>query len=57
MLSKYIEYENQNNYKVLENLIANYIKIIRNFEFDNINKEFEILIDNLKNDSNLKYFI
>jgi len=45
------------DYEMLENLIANYIEIIRNFEFDNIDKKVEILIDNLKNHSNLKYFI
>lgn len=45
------------DYELLENLIANHIEIIRNFEFDNIDKEVEILIDNLKNHSNIKYFI
>jgi len=45
------------DYEMLENLIANHIEIIRNFVFDNVDKEIEKLIDNLKNDSNLKYFI
>jgi len=45
------------DYNLLENIIANHIEQIRNLEFDNIDMIFENMINNLKSDSSLKYFI
>ena len=42
---------------MLENIIANHIEQIQNLEFDNIDMIFENMINNLKSDSSLKYFI